>query len=107
MSFRRLNFRLATVAAVGLALSGCGQHDEIAHYTVAKPELIDPTLQVKTKAPAGSTEQQTLGLIVPVGDTGWFFTLTGGKTDVEPQHEAFLQCITSIKFSGGVDAKPT
>jgi len=41
---------------------------------------------------------------VPVGDTGWFFKLTGEKAAVEPQHEAFLQFITSIKFSGG---KPT
>ena len=69
-------------------------------------ELIDPTLQAKTKAPAAAAEQQTLGLIVPVGDTGWFFKLTGEKTAVEPQHEAFLQFITSIKCPQGDGRAP-
>src|SRR5262249_2388531 len=53
--------------AAGIALfAGCGQHDQIASYTVAKPELVDPTLVAKTApAPATATEQQTIGLIVP------------------------------------------
>jgi len=90
-----------------VCFAGCGQHDQIARYTVAKPELVDPTLVVKTKTPAAvTTEQQTLGLIVPAGETGWFFKLTGDKEAVESQHEAFLQFITSIKFSAGSDAKP-
>ena len=106
MLFSRLIFRLsATVLGVSF-VSGCGQHDQIAHYTVTKPELIDPTPQAKSKPPAAATEQQTLGLIVPVGDMGWFFKLTGSKDAVEPQYEAFLQFITSIKFSAEPDAKP-
>lgn len=95
------------VAILGL-LAGCGQHDQIASYTVPKPELVDPTLVAKV-APtrATTTEQQTLGLIVPVGDTGWFFKLTGEKPVVESQHEAFLQFIMSIKFAGDSNPKPT
>jgi len=124
MSFRRSYFRLSAAAAGVVLLLGCGQHDQITHYTVTKPELIDPTAVTQARsasegstqarsASEGSTqarsasegsETQTIGLIVPVADTGWFFKLTGDKAAVEPQHEAFLQFITSIKFS---DGKPT
>ena len=66
-------------------LLGCGQHDEITRYTVPKPELVDPTLVASAAVqPAVMTEQQTLGLIVPVGDMGWFFKLTGSLEAVEP-----------------------
>jgi hypothetical protein len=90
------------------AVAGCGQHDEIARYSVPKPELVDPTLVAKANLPAAATtEQQTLGLIVPVGEMGWFFKLTGEKQAVEAQHEAFLQFIMSIKFSAAPDSKPS
>jgi hypothetical protein len=94
---------------VGLAvLAGCGQSDQITKYTVTKPEVIDPTLVARTTSPsAATTEQQTLGLIVPVDEMGWFFKLTGEKEAVQPQHEAFLQFVTSIKFSAGPNSKPT
>jgi hypothetical protein len=91
-----------------LSLGGCGQRDEIAKYTTLKPEIVDPTLQARpASASATSSEQQTLGLIVSVGDVGWFFKLTGDVKGVEPQHEAFLQFATSIKFSAGGEPKPT
>lgn len=97
------------IIALFALLAGCGQHDQIAHYTVTKPELIDPTLATQARSVSegskSATESQTIGLIVPVGDTGWFFKLTGDKAAVEPQHEAFLQFVTSIKFTGP-DAKP-
>lgn len=89
-------------------LLGCGQHDEIARYTVPKPELVDPTLVASTTAKATpTTEQQTLGLIVPVGQMGWFFKLTGDVAAVAAQDEAFLQFVNSLKFSDGLDAKPS
>lgn len=89
-------------------LAGCGQRDQIARYSVRKPELVDPTLVSKSSAPAAAaTEQQTLGLIVAVGDMGWFFKLTGDVKAVQPQHEAFLEFIQSIKFSAAPDAKPS
>jgi hypothetical protein len=91
-----------------LAIVGCGQHDQIARYTVPKPELVDPTLISKPAAPAAAkTEQQTLGLIVPVGETSWFFKLTGDKEAVATQYEAFVQFVSSITFSAGPDAKPS
>ena len=90
-----------------LALGGCGQRDEIAKYTTLKPEIVDPTLLAKpASAVAATSEQQTLGLIVSVGDVGWFFKLTGDAKAVEPQHEAFLQFAASIKFSNSAEPKP-
>jgi hypothetical protein len=100
--------RVLAIALLVVTLPGCGQHDQIASYTVPKPELVDPTLaSPASTAAAAAEEQQTLGLIVPVGKMGWFFKLTGAVRAVEPQHEAFLQFITSIKFSGEPDAKPS
>ena len=47
-----------------LLLSGCGQHDEIARYSVPKPELVDPTLVDKPNMPAAAAnEQQKQGVI--------------------------------------------
>src|SRR5437773_11781749 len=90
---------LAAIASLLLSV-GCGQHEQIASYTVRKPELVDPTLAAKpTAAGATAADNQTLGLIVSVGDMGWFFKLTGDVRAVEPQHEAFWEFIQSIKFS--------
>src|SRR6478609_7282913 len=111
MSFFANELRRIVVlwAAGALLLSGgCGQHDQITSYTVRKPELVDPTLAVKpAAATAAAADNQTLGLIVPVGDMGWFFKLTGDVRSVEPQHEAFLEFVQSLKFSPPPDAKPS
>jgi hypothetical protein len=96
---------ITAAAGCGLLLAtvGCGQRDTIARYTVPKPELVDPTLASRAVGPATSkTEQQTLGLIVPLGETSWFFKLTGEKEAVEPHYEAFVQFVSSIKFSSGL-----
>jgi hypothetical protein len=99
---------IAALLTVFATLAGCSKGDGIARYTVTKPELIDPTLVARTVSPAVSaTEQQTIGLIVPVAESSWFFKLTGEKEAVQPQHEAFLQFITSIRFSSGPDSKPS
>ena len=90
-----------------LVFAGCGQHEEIAHYTVPKPELIDPTLVSSAKPPAADTETRTLGLIIPLPGTGWFFKLTGDAAAVEKQEEAFTQFVKSLKFSEGPDPKPS
>src|SRR5207244_4449770 len=81
--------------------------DEIISYRVRKPEMIDPTLVSTGNASAQpASDQQTVGLIVRVGETGWFFKLTGEAKGVEPQHAAFLEFVQSIKFSS-VDSKPS
>jgi hypothetical protein len=109
-----LRFNAFTAAAALLSCStllvyaGCGQHDQIAKYTVPKPELVDPTLVSNAdRSAATAAEQQTLGLIVPAGDKSWFFKLTGETQAVEPHHEEFLQFIMSVKFPGGADADPS
>jgi hypothetical protein len=100
--------RLVAAVALVLALAGCGQRDEIAKYTALKPEVVDPTLVSRpaSETPAAATEQQTIGLIVPVGQTGWFFKLTGDVSTVEPQHEKFIEFASSIDFADGPDPKP-
>jgi hypothetical protein len=98
---------IASLASL-LAAPGCGQREQITSYTVRKPELVDPTLVARTTTPAAAAaDNQTLGLIVPVGDMGWFFKVTGDARAVETQHEAFLEFIQSIKFSPLPDAKPS
>jgi len=108
--FRLKNIVRACLLAAAGPLAGCGQHDEITSYTVRKPELVDPTLVARTtqarsasEGSAAASENQTLGLIITTGDQAWFFKLTGDVKAVEPQHEAFLDFVQSIKVpsSGG------
>ena len=100
MSLSRLIFRpaaltMASLALAALASAGCRPADEIARYTVPKPELVDPTL-VK----AAAEERQMLGAIVLVNRAGWFFKLTGAKEQVTPLAEPFLTFVKSVKFEG-------
>jgi hypothetical protein len=88
-------------------LAACTQREEITSYRVRKPEMVDPTLvSTGSTPPQPLSDQQTLGLIVPLGETGWFFKLTGDAKAVEPQHEVFLEFVQSIKFSPP-DSKPS
>ena len=90
-----------------LLSGGCSQRDEITSYEVLKPEVVDPTLVSRpTSGGAAAKEQQTIGLIVVAGDTGWFFKLTGDPAAVEPRYESFLEFAQSIEFSAGADPKP-
>src|SRR5262245_38955027 len=87
---------------------GCTKQDQITSYRVRKPEQVDPTLVSTSSSPAApATDQQTIGLIVPVGGTSWFFKLTGDAKSVEPHHEAFLDFVQTIKFSPEPEAKPS
>ncbi len=91
-----LNFRwLAWIVLMLLASIGCRPQDEIARYTVPKPERIDPTL-----AKAAATERQMLGAIVLVDKAGWFFKLTGDKAHVAPLAEPFISFVKDLKFEG-------
>lgn len=90
-----------------LALAGCGQRDEIARYTVPKPELVDPTLVTAPGKSAEAAAQQTLAAILIAGDMGWFFKVTGQPQAVEPERERFLSLVKSVKFSAGSDPKPS
>lgn len=96
MLLSRLTLRSIAWLLLALVLAvGCRPQDEIARYTVPKPELIDPTL-VK----AESEERQMLGAIVIVDKAGWFFKLTGAKAQVGPLAEQFVSFVKDLKFEG-------
>jgi hypothetical protein len=100
-------WRYGVIAAGVLAMvGGCGQRDEIASYEVPKPELVDPTLVSRPSATPGAA-QQTLGVILPAGETSWFFKLTGPKDAVEPLEPAFLEFLKSVKLAKSEGAEPT
>ena len=96
MSLVRLSLRPLACSLLVLAFAaGCRPQDEIARYTVPKPELIDPTL---VSAPA--IEQQMLGAIVLVENAGWFFKLTGPKEQISPLAKPFEAFVSSVEFHG-------
>jgi len=96
MLLSRLMLRSMGWPLLALVLAaGCRPQDEIARYTVPKPELIDPTL-VK----AETEERQMLGAIVIVNKAGWFFKLTGAKAQVGPLAEQFVSFVKDLKFEG-------
>jgi hypothetical protein len=104
----RLLALLLGCAGVSLLTGGCNQKEPITKYTVRKPELVDPTLVTKVGAPAApTTPQQTLGLIVPVGDVSWFFKVTADNEVVEAQRETIEKFLASVKFSAGESPTPT
>jgi hypothetical protein len=96
MLFSRLNLGwiAAALLAVGLA-SGCRPQDQIARYTVPKPELVDPTLVA-----APTVERQMLGAIVLVEQAGWFFKLTGPKDQVAAVEQPFRDFVKALEFKG-------
>lgn len=104
MSFSHLNLRrLLAIGCLSL-VAGCGPREEIARYTVPKPELIDPT---QVSAPAEAKSQQTLGAIVLTDDAGWFFKLTGDPKLVEPKRGDFEAFVKAVRFSTGPQPQPS
>jgi len=70
--------------------AGCNHQDQISHYQVPHP-----------KPP-----HRVLGAIVPHGDRGWFFKLSGSNDLVAAQAAAFTKFIQSIHFDAGEEANP-
>jgi hypothetical protein len=85
---------VGVVLAAALA-AGCRPQDQIARYTVPKPEVIDPTL---VSGPA--VERQMLGAIVLVEQAGWFFKLTGPKEQVAAVEQPFREFVKGLEFKG-------
>jgi hypothetical protein len=85
------------------AQTGCEQSDAIAHYKVDKAPLIeappDAALQGASEQPAGEAKDRTLGAIVPFGEKGWFFKLTGPKDVVAAKTDEFTSFVKSVRFS--------
>src|SRR5437762_900481 len=108
MSLSSKELRIALNGAAWAALflvTGCRPAEQIARYTVPKPELIDPTLVAKSGPATLSASQEMLGAIIVAGDAGWFFKLTGDPESVETQREAFRSLVKSVNFAG--DGKPS
>jgi hypothetical protein len=99
MLFSIQDLRLVLLVPLLACLVGCRPQEQIAKYTVPKPDLINP---VSTSAPphaAAAAPQAILGAIIPVGKQSWFFKLTGDPAAVEPQREAFLEFVKSVTFA--------
>lgn len=78
---------LALLASLG----GCRPPDQIQQYQVAR---------------AGPPHRM-LGAIVPRGERGWFFKLTGANDVVGKEADKFTAFIESIHFGEGDDSDPT
>ncbi|MDX1945772.1 MAG: hypothetical protein SFU86_10280 [Pirellulaceae bacterium] len=82
-------------------LAGCEPAEQITQYTADKPTLVSAT------PPTAAQPQQTLGAILLVDKTGWFFKLVGPPDEVEAQREAFQGFIKSLTFAGTPAPEPT
>jgi hypothetical protein len=105
--YLRLSLLTVALACLAGALAGCGYRDEIKRYTVPKPVLVDPTLVSQSAGPSAASKQQMLGAIIFVKDRGWFFKLVGDPEAVEPQREAFISFVKSVRFSSSQEPQPT
>jgi hypothetical protein len=102
-------FHIAALLASLTAIAGCQKSEQIARYTVAKPPPIIATA-ARPAAPsdnpsAAEPTDRTLAAIVPLGDKGWFFKLTGPKDAVAAAGEAFGAFLNSVRFNN--EGKPT
>ena len=102
----RLVGLIAALGVLTLVVAGCGKTEQIEHYTVAKPEPLTPSSDAAPAAeqPAGEPTDRTLAAIVPHGEQGWFFKITGPKDAVAEKREAFETFLKSLSF--GEDGKP-
>jgi hypothetical protein len=87
------------------ASTGCRKTDQIERYSVRKPPPIEsPRGSAGDVQPVGEPKDRTLAAIVPKGEQGWFFKLTGPKDAVAAQTEAFTNFLKTVRFSA--DGKP-
>ena len=78
------------VLALTAGLGGCHRQDQIERYQVSRD-----------KPP-----HRMLGAIVPRGERGWFFKLTGANEIVAKEADKFQAFIESIQFGEGDEAEP-
>ena len=120
--------RWLMLLSLGLTLAfsaGCEKTEHIARYTVDKPPPIEPLASLPgglpnrephaglprgpnphsgatdpaDSPPAGEPTDRMLGAIVPRGEKGWFFKLSGPKDVVAERADEFTSFLKSIHFS--------
>lgn len=99
----------AALAAVLLAICGCGHRETVQHYRVLKPELVYLANHVAADAaadPASRTADadRLLGAIIPHGGQTWYFKMVGPRDAVTSQVEAFRALIASVEFEDAESA---
>ncbi len=78
------------VIAILATLTGCRPADRIERYQVARAD----------------SPHRMLGAVVPRGERGWFFKLTGANEAVAQEADKFTAFIGSIQFGEGDEADP-
>jgi hypothetical protein len=78
------------VLAILVTLAGCRPEDQIERYQVARAD----------------SPHRMLGAIIPRGERGWFFKLTGANAVVAEEADRFQAFIESIQFGEGDEADP-
>jgi hypothetical protein len=99
-----------------MLLVGCDRADEIKHYTVTKPSVLEKEYYGANGRPqqaeASPIQRATngtdgmMGAIVPRGEQLWFFKLVGPNKAVEAQATSFARFIDSFNFKEAADSPP-
>ncbi len=90
---------LGVLAFAFASTSGCdNSSDAIRVYTVPKEDIKQP--RVAGVQESQSSARKMLGVIVPQGETAWFYKLTGDVESVEEQLEDFRKIVGSTQFTG-------
>ncbi len=109
--------RLAMATSFGcfgfVLLVGCDRAEEIKHYTVTKPSVLEkeyygpngPPQQAEAAAIQQGADGM-MGAIVPRGEQLWFFKLVGPNKAVEAQATSFARFIDSLNFKEAADSPP-
>jgi hypothetical protein len=90
------------MSAAAVALPACGRQPEVSRYTAPKEFVTDDSPGV------GDTDQsdRMLAVLVPHGETAWFFKLVGPKDQIDGQAETFETFVKSVHFDNNAEAPP-
>lgn len=94
--------RLTHPAGVARAVLSCGVLAILATLTACRP---DDRIERYQVARADSPHRM-LGAVVPRGERGWFFKLTGPNEVVAKEADKFTAFVASIQFGEGDEADP-
>jgi len=106
MATNRFWLLLFSLAATLMATGGCEKPERITKYTVDKPPPVEEPQPPTAEAgqPAGEPTDRTVAAIVPLGQQGWFFKLTGPKDAVQARADDFTALVKAVRFSA--EGKP-